>query len=186
MDSSLDRRVVRTRILLQDALLELIFEHGYETIRVQDITERANLGRATFYVHYADKEALLHAMIERLRDELSEQIQRTPENSLLPGFRTLFHHAATHPTFYRVVLNQVDGRRYITNVLIVAVLETLQQQDSRTDTPHEFIAHYIVGAVLQLLDWWLTNDKPYSIEEMEDLLFSIVQSGLPGLFRIST
>ena len=72
MDSTLDRRVVRTRKLLQDALFELILRNGYESIRVQDITDEANLGRATFYVHYKDKEDLLLASIESCRQELLE------------------------------------------------------------------------------------------------------------------
>jgi len=63
MDKPFDRRVIRTRKLLQDALLQLILEQGYDSIRVQDITDKANLGRATFYVHYADKAALLFAAI---------------------------------------------------------------------------------------------------------------------------
>ncbi len=54
-----DRRVQRTRQLLEQALLALLEEQDYESITVQQITDRANLGRATFYLHYRDKEQLL-------------------------------------------------------------------------------------------------------------------------------
>ena len=62
----LDRRIQRTRQLLREALFALIVERGYEAITVQDITERANLGRTTLYLHYRDKEELLKASIKAL------------------------------------------------------------------------------------------------------------------------
>ncbi len=54
-----DRRIERTRALLREALLRLVHERRYEEISIRDITDAANLGRATFYVHYPDKDALL-------------------------------------------------------------------------------------------------------------------------------
>src|SRR5688500_7149656 len=53
-----DRRVQRTRELLQKALIELISERGHDAIRIQDIVDRANVGRTTFYLHYSSKEEL--------------------------------------------------------------------------------------------------------------------------------
>ena len=52
---TLDRRVQRTRQLLQDALISMMIEKGYAATTVQDIIGRANVGRATFYAHFADK-----------------------------------------------------------------------------------------------------------------------------------
>ena len=51
-----DRRVQRTRKLLQDALMALILEKGYEAVTIQDIIDRANVGRSTFYAHFLDKQ----------------------------------------------------------------------------------------------------------------------------------
>jgi AcrR family transcriptional regulator len=68
----LDRRVQKTRKLLQDALIELVAEKGYESVTIQEILERANVGRSTFYAHFQDKEQLLHSILNRL-DELFEQ-----------------------------------------------------------------------------------------------------------------
>ena len=54
-----DRRVLRTQQLLQTALISLIQEKGFEALSVQDIIDRANVGRATFYAHFDNKEDLL-------------------------------------------------------------------------------------------------------------------------------
>ena len=58
-----DPRVTRTRKLIRDALTSLLAEKSFEAVTVQDIAERATVNRATFYAHYADKFALLDAMI---------------------------------------------------------------------------------------------------------------------------
>ena len=71
-DDFVDRRVQKTRKLLQDALIELVAEKGYESVTIQEILDRANVGRSTFYVHFQDKDQLLHSILDRL-DELFKQ-----------------------------------------------------------------------------------------------------------------
>jgi AcrR family transcriptional regulator len=67
----LDRRVQKTRKLLQDALIELVAEKGYEAVSIREILDQANVGRSTFYAHFQDKDQLLHSILDRL-DELFE------------------------------------------------------------------------------------------------------------------
>src|SRR5690242_18084253 len=67
-----DRRVERTRQSLQNALSELILEKGYEHVTVQDVIDRANVGRSTFYAHFEDKEQLLLSGFEPLRAEFED------------------------------------------------------------------------------------------------------------------
>jgi len=73
--NDLDRRVQKTRKLLQDALIELVAEKSYETVSIREILERANVGRSTFYAHFQDKDQLLHSILDRL-DELFEQHEK--------------------------------------------------------------------------------------------------------------
>jgi AcrR family transcriptional regulator len=54
-----DRRVQRTRRLLHKAFMSLILEKKYESITVQEILDRADVGRSTFYMHFRDKDELL-------------------------------------------------------------------------------------------------------------------------------
>ncbi len=73
--NDLDRRVQKTRKLLQDALIELVAEKSYESVSIREILERANVGRSTFYAHFQDKDQLLHSILDRL-DELFEQHEK--------------------------------------------------------------------------------------------------------------
>ena len=74
-----DRRIQRTRALLLSALLDLIVERGYEELTVQDIVDRANVGRSTFYKHFLDKRALLLSGVDGLQGLLTQQ--RTAQDS---------------------------------------------------------------------------------------------------------
>ena len=74
-----DRRVQRTRTLLTRALMELIVEKGYQAITVQDIIDRANLGRSTFYAHFLDKEDLLMSGLEEVVHQLIQGMKSGPQ-----------------------------------------------------------------------------------------------------------
>lgn len=112
-----DRRVQKTRKLLQDALIELVAEKGYETVTIQELLDRANVGRSTFYAHFQDKDQLLHSILERL-DELFEQHKKqllnaaknsgNPDSTELPhGLSptlSLFQFAGENHRFFKAML----------------------------------------------------------------------------------
>ncbi len=74
-EKKLDPRIKRTRQLLQQALIELMAEKSFQTLTVQDITERATVNRVTFYAHFEDKHALLEYTVrEMIKQELHKQM----------------------------------------------------------------------------------------------------------------
>src|SRR5438093_4829455 len=101
-----DRRVQRTRKLLQDALVSLMIEKGYEATTVQDIIDRANLGRATFYAHFADKETLLVSRLEDLRAMLA---LRQQAGGVLGFSLAMFEHARGHLSLYAAIVAKESG-----------------------------------------------------------------------------
>ena len=86
-----DRRIQRTRQGLRNALLELIKEKGYDFISVEEITRRANLGRATFYLHYKDKEDLLVDEFNEIVNERARTISNIPFSVWLPALENPDH-----------------------------------------------------------------------------------------------
>lgn len=88
--TKVDPRVKRTRKLLQQAFQELMTERGFQEISVQDIADRAEINRATFYAHFEDKYDLLRASVsdaleQQLRGVLPERPLFTFENICLLG-----------------------------------------------------------------------------------------------------
>jgi AcrR family transcriptional regulator len=183
-----DRRVQRTRRLLQDALLELILEKGYEAITVQDILDRANLGRSTFYVHYRDKDDLLVSEFERFREMFEEydahmsgaaaQAARAPSLSL-----AFFRHAGEHHELYKAMMGKQGGEvvrkylyQYVSDLMANHLNRQLAQARQLT-VPREILVHYMISSFLSLLTWWLDHDMPYTAERMEEILNALTMSG---------
>ena len=92
--NDVDRRVQKTRKLLQDALIELVAEKGYESVTIREILDKANVGRSTFYAHFQDKDQLLHSILDRL-DELfvqhEKQFSETKKNFVNADIINLTH-----------------------------------------------------------------------------------------------
>src|SRR5438046_10523092 len=102
-----DRRVQRTRQLLQDAVISMMIEKGYAATTVQDIIDRANVGRATFYAHFADKETLLHSRLEDLRSFIRERQLQQPGS---PGFSlVMLEHAHSHFRLWESIASRGGG-----------------------------------------------------------------------------
>lgn len=99
-----DRRSLRTRQLLMQAMVDLIRVKRYDAITVQEITDRANVGRSTFYAHFTDKDDLLvdgaHRMIDYLDAETADATGRgAPANPSL----ALFRHIGANTDLYQVL-----------------------------------------------------------------------------------
>jgi len=110
-----DRRVSRTRRVLHEALRSLILEKGDDRVTVQDVIDRADVGRATFYAHFRDKDDLLMSGFEEMRLSLRQQLAappRTEDTRAHDGLgftRALFEHAAGHRREYRAQVGSRSG-----------------------------------------------------------------------------
>jgi AcrR family transcriptional regulator len=92
-----DRRILRTRAALRKSLMELIREKGYEALTIEEITSRANLGRATFYLHYHDKDELLLEEFSLLAQERVAALSKIPFASWLPNAEDMLIDAGNKP-----------------------------------------------------------------------------------------
>ena len=167
-----DRRVQRTRQLLLDALIKLILEKGYEAITVQDIIDRANVGRSTFYSHFQDKEALLLSGSENILG-VFEKFQKapTPENAGWDLILALFQHVGENRLVFKALFGKQGGAilpNYMRKILTASLKEHFQKTfpKKKPPVPLDIFAQYLVSAFFGLLVWWLDNDAAYSAVEM--------------------
>jgi len=172
----LDRRIQRTRPLLQEALFHLIIERGYERITIQDITEHANLGRTTFYLHYHDKDDLLQESIKALLHDLHLDVElETDEPCTYPIVSIrIFQHVARRQQLYQAMLKEAGPTRTLEDVLRTYFTELCQQFLSETmlklvcpsSVSSEIFVAHAVGSLLGLLSWWLNHEVSPSAEDM--------------------
>ena len=181
-----DRRVQRTRKLLQDALVELILEKGYEAITVQDVIDRANVGRSTFYAHFQDKEDLLLSGFEHLRAEFEKHLLSASVTSPWELSLSMFQHAEGQRQLYKALAGKQGGNVviiYIQKYLASYLSEHLKQQFKKRKNPfpYEILSHYIASSFISLLTWWLDTDSTYSAEQMNDFYRQLVESGVNSI-----
>jgi AcrR family transcriptional regulator len=194
-----DRRVRRTRRLLRQALLELVGEKGYDRVTVQDVLDRADLGRATFYAHFRDKDDLLLSGFDELLAALRSAMalyevgaHEAPGQGL-ETTRVLFDHVAAHRAVYRGLLNSRAGALVLRQARAELVTLTrghfervVAHRGARPTVALEVLAEHTVGAMLGVLTWWLDAERSYSAAEIaatfERLTTPSVHAGLglPG------
>jgi len=183
-----DRRVQRTRQLLQDALIAMMIEKGYEATTVQDIIDRANVGRATFYAHFADKEALLASRIEDLRAMLTQQQQQALETR--GGVRerglgfslAMLEHARSHLPLYAMIVGQPSGafvvQRIHRTIADLVALDLKGLGFKGTAEQRALATEYVAGAFMAVLTWWLDHGAKLPPQEVDVIVRRLVMQGL--------
>jgi AcrR family transcriptional regulator len=183
--SKIDLRVRRTRDALGDALITLMQEKPFETITVQQVLDRAGVGRSTFYAHYRDKNDLFLSDLEDFLERMSTLLlrQREASNRVAP-VRELFAHVAEMHQL-RAALIAADKLRDFVEMAQEYFARAIEQRlsellSSRTVDPAQrsAMSHAFSGALLSLLSWWVEHDTPTSPEEMDNLYHQIVWCGV--------
>ncbi len=191
-----DRRIQRTRELLQTALIKLISERDYDAITIQDIIDRANVGRTTFYKHYNSKDELFmschEAMISEFhigpfhplsREELLSS--KVPLETASAYQHLEQRRAQLYPVFQGkdspLILRQIRDRsaREIEANLRVAFDET------RSIIPLDLLANYLAGAQIALMQWWLEKRRHHTAEELTQTFHLLQRAAIREAFKIN-
>ncbi|GMQ86026.1 MAG: TetR/AcrR family transcriptional regulator [Acidimicrobiia bacterium] len=171
-----DRRVRRTKQRLQAALTSLIGEMSYDKITVQDLIDRADVGRSTFYAHYETKDDLLISGLDRLTVDMELHMADDPSaaDAILPSLG-LFRHAAENHERFRALIGS-RGIDLVHKAAIDALTERARAAIDRrsaagehSSLPPDARAAFAAGSLMVLLTWWLDNDMPYPAETMADM-----------------
>lgn len=180
-----DRRANRTRKSLRDALVELILEKPYDAITVQNILDRANVGRSTFYAHYRDKEDLFRLDWERFLGFLIQQIDfENIEKDRFVPIKELFRHLIDFHPFYRALVKSRKSDRLLkTGIYYLAKgIEnklTLSHENERSAlVPIPILSNYLANEMFTLLTWWLDQNMPCTPERMDEIFHQLVTPGV--------
>lgn len=199
-DHKTDPRILRTHRLLRDALFSLLYDHSFESISIQDITERATLNRGTFYLHYTSKANLLDQSIADIFDELVQNLKnhsiedsRTTfdEKHLATLFQIIFSHVSKHFSIYKFMLVTQDIMQFRPKLLDLFKKLIYQDPplkyriDHDQEVPGEMIVSYEAAALVGIITWWLENDMPHSTPFMAAKMAHIAMVGPFNTMEVS-
>lgn len=186
----MDRRIQRTHDVLHQALISLMIEKGYEVITVQDIIDRANVVRSTFYTHYTGKQDLLLRGLKNLSRNLLEH-QRAAlgkKGSFRDrgfGFSlAFFEHVHSHRPVYHAIVGRQSGTVVFSELramladLVRNELKTISPHERMSDLPRNAVIHFVVGALMSVITWWM-DERSKLLPAEVDVIFRRLT--LPGI-----
>ena len=185
-----DRRSERTRRALGDALVSLMLERRYADLTVQDILDRANIGRSTFYAHFWDKDDLLASSIAHMIETLSRQVDQSAGDAaaLLPSLGLFRHVAEQYDLLYKAFMPWEGVEIFARHLR--AHLGNLVEQRLRAmqtapipDLTVTVAAQAVVGTFLALLQWWLEQEMPLPPEQMDAYFRQLALPGVQNLLK---
>ena len=177
-----ERCRLKTRNLLIQNTLQLVLEKGYDTISIQDITDRADLGRGTFYIHFKDKEEVVWTAFRDLFQELEQEAhakldRRMPQVEYY-GLLNIFNHAEKNRDLYRLMFGRQGSavltsraQDYLANVFLYDIHNAPEPPEIDFNLPEEIEAQMLAGMISRLLSWWLETPNNYSAEQMAAITY---------------
>lgn len=194
-DSNTDLRVIRTKELIRDALVELIDEKGFEAITVKDITTRAKINRGTFYAHYQDKFDLITKCEEEIMLEMSRIAKQnfpgviaaletnSPTETPFSVADSIFEYLNENSGFMKAVLGpkgnlsfQTRLKDFMWKTLIGNDPSPLIKEENLL-VPGQYLASYVASAHIGVIQKWLDTGRKESPQEMARILSTITVNG---------
>jgi AcrR family transcriptional regulator len=192
-----DRRVQRTRRQLHDALLARILEKRYDSITVQEILDRADVGRSTFYSHFRNKDALLVCGFETFKTSL-ESASRAPAAARNPSYEQIiayslpiFEHAGRYQDVHRALHGStVEAlvRRNLHSVFFDVIGKGVESEMRRRGLQHgpispELLTRFLVSTQIAVLNWWIDARSPTPVAHADASYRRLVVPVLASIFE---
>jgi len=187
-----DRRIQRTRQVLRQAFIEVMLEKGFAATSIQDITERANVNRGTFYLHFADKYELLDTII---REEFHRQVSMLPPASrwdretlllliqtMLDSFEKKYRHQPAS-LLVPVPLLERAMHEELTELLLTWLKQARHKETGATRgrVPLETMARVVSWAIFGTAVQWSQEETTMSSEQMAHAILFVILEGVARL-----
>lgn len=194
-EKQIDRRIQKTLQHLQEALSTLIAEKDYDEITIQEILDRANVGRSTFYAHFENKDQLLRSILTYLNEQFEEGIRQISgqhnsfeDNSANMPYR-IVRFVEENRWLFQAMLTKPSRDRSsnpLSDYLFSVTREHFQTmiQIKRADAVQsDMAAHFYASAFIGALMWWLEGDLVYSAEAFSQEINRLTLPGLHALLE---
>lgn len=161
--------------------MSLIQEKGFEAVSVQDIIDRANVGRATFYAHFDNKEDLLVSRLDEFRASLKERQRQAlarvtgADERSFAFSHEVFVHANEHRDVFRAMVGKRSGaviQRLFQKMLVELVREDVKATGPRSASgaaPTEAVVQFVASGLFGLLMWWIDGQMRLPVEDVNAL-----------------
>jgi AcrR family transcriptional regulator len=187
-----DRRVQRTKQSLYSALMQLVDEKPFDKITVQEILERANVGRTTFYTHFEGKEDLFPGSHEQIIRVISQSffteggdLRAEPS----PELMTFLQMSQQNRDTYFYLMGGAQGGE-ILRLLRDRIAQHLDEQlrtlfqENESRVPFTVLAQHVASSIVSVTSWWIDKRAPYTVQEIATMLHQMNEVALRHALRM--
>jgi AcrR family transcriptional regulator len=175
-DTNVNLRVLRTRKCLFDGLVTLMRNRNFGEITISQICKAANVHRSTFYSHFEDKTHLLTFGLSDLIDDITSRIGK-------PGAQKIsepFYHVMVYRQFYRSILNSMDDKisKLFREQIALDFRTKMKSVSVGNGINLQIKSRICAGAFVAVIDWWISEDNPCSLETVSNEFQNTLTNGL--------
>lgn len=175
-----DPRVERTTRALGRALIELIQEHDFEEITVQNILDRSGVGRASFYAHFRNKEDVLQTQYEGVFVEFERRLSRAESANrrrLFPVAEFAEHVAEMRALRQGLRASGRDKELWQTALdYVAAIIEKRLAENDAMPARRRLSSRMLAGALIESLQWWLDHPESADSAQLDSAFHRLAQS----------
>jgi AcrR family transcriptional regulator len=171
--TKVDRRVIRTKEAITSAFLDLFAKKDIENITINDIADRANVNRATVYLHYSDKYDLLDKLIEYHLNKLISFCDSSENTPLSDELLMIFVYIRDHFLFFSATLSTTRSvlfRKHLMEFIASSLKEKLDSINQNSEIDGELSSQFMASAFVGTVEWWIQHQMPYQPEYMAEQL----------------
>ncbi len=176
----MDRRQQKTKQAIFSAFSSLMKNNRYESITVQDIIDKANIGRSTFYSHFETKDTLLKAMCGDIFEHIIEgNICDYPDSSvtLQAKLTHILWHFEKEKSDIRAILSSQSHDVFLGYLRdYLKKLFRIHLTDFHTDVPESFLIHHLIGTFCETVNWWIKENPAASPEEVAGYYMAVIET----------
>lgn len=179
MENKVDRRILKSRKLIQTTFLTMLIENGFDEITVKKITEKSDISRKTFYLHYADKYELLNAIVDKQLEELEEICELKKEKGYIEGTVIWFQYFEQHKAFFAALFaseSTVSFRKRLLDFMSSQLEKRLSGMDADKDP--EILLKFLSMAVLGIVESFVLDQLNAGTEQVASRVGELLEKNI--------
>lgn len=177
----LSKRVLKTRREIYQAMTSLLQTKSYSKITIQDIIDKAEIGRSTFYLHFETKDELLLSLIKSIFESFSKEMSSLGDDLFSLPVEEIFAHVQFNHKILYGIYKSDSGELLFTkfqeywNQVITDKLKQQPEQYHLPNVPLELYVNHITGSLINMLKWWLSNKASITPKEMQQYWLLLIR-----------
>jgi transcriptional regulator, tetR len=162
-----DRRIVKSEKAIQSAFLAMLLDVGFDAITVKNLTEKADISRKTFYLHYLDKYDLLNGIVDEMIRDLTDLCEKKKDMGVVDGTVLWFYYFEEHKPFFTALFSTestISFRHRLLDFIMEQLNNKLEGVSEHRDT--EVLCKFMAMAVLGVIESYVLDQFHVGIEEI--------------------